>query len=124
MTVRVSDAEVKEILNTDITDTSTFITAANVVINNELSDEITAGDVDTDTLKEMERWLAAHFASAWDQQAVELALGEARVKYQGQFGKGLESTTYGQRALLLDPTGRLVGGGRKTAKFKSIDFLS
>jgi len=124
MAVRVSNVEVKEIFNTDITDTSTFIVAANTVINNELSAEITSGDVDTATLKEMERWLAAHFACSWDQQPVEEKLGEAGVRYQGKFDKGLESTTYGQRVLLLDPTGRLASGSRKVSTFKAIDFLS
>ncbi len=124
MAVRVTDQEVKEIMNTNITDTAPFIIGANSMINNQLSAEITAGSVSATTLKEMERWLSAHFASAMDQQPIEEAVGEAKVKYQGYFSKGLSSSVYGQRAMDLDPTGRLGSGGKASSTLTAIDFIS
>ncbi len=52
MAARVSDTEVKEIIDTTVT-TTAFITAANLLVNNVLSD---AGHSE-ELLKEIERWL-------------------------------------------------------------------
>jgi hypothetical protein len=124
MTLRVNTSEVKEIFETNITDLVPFITAANTVINDQLATEISNGSVSSATLKEMERWLAAHFASARDQRPVEEKLGEATMKYQGTSGEGLLSTTYGQMAMELDPTGQLAGGKRRRAEMTTVDFLN
>ena len=124
MANRTTHNKVKEIFDTNINDLVPFITAANVMINNQLSAEITAGDISAATLIEMERWLAAHFACAYDPAVTQEKLGEATVQYQGYYGKGLESTSFGQRALALDSTGKLSAGGKRSSVFTAVDFLT
>ena len=58
-------------------------------------------------LQEVECWLAAHFYGHADQLYQEKKTADASAVFQGQTGKGLESTQYGQTAMLLDTTGSL-----------------
>jgi len=120
MAVRVTDVEVKEIMDTSIA-TMPFIVAANLIIDNTLSAEIAAGDFGAETLKEIERWLAAHMVAARDPQIAREQTGDAAATYQGKFGDDLKSTSYGQRVLLLDHTGKLASAqGAKRAKLETI----
>lgn len=63
--------------------------------------------VDSETLEEIETWLAAHFYGHADQFLSEKQTEKSSGKFQGQTGKGLESTQYGQTAIVLDPSGCL-----------------
>lgn len=112
---RVQGEQVKEVFETDLTATQLepFITDAHNVIQDNLVG--ITNEPGAATLKSIERWLSAHFASAWDPRTVEE--GPARGKFEGP---GLADTTYGQRAIALDPTGILAGldataGGGRTA---------
>lgn len=118
MSNRTSDAKVKEILDTDITDTTPFITAANLVVTDKLGGQ----DLSDDYLEEIERWLAAHLACARDPRHKAEKTGDASVTFTGNFGEGLQSTPYGQHVLLLDPTGILAKVGAKQVSFAAIDF--
>ena len=120
MANRIDDGEVREIMDvdTDISDLTPFITAANLIVTARL-----AGQGLGDTLmKEIERWLAAHFVASRDPLAKTEKIGDASITIQGEFGKNLESTAYGQRALLLDTTGALAKAGKIPVKFNAINF--
>ena len=114
---RVNDGEVNAIfLNPEDVSLEPFITAAHLVVNNSL---VPLGTLDTATLKEIERWLAAHFASMHEtlRQWSENETGESMVKAVGQYGLGLDHTQYGQQAKVLDPTGTLDTLSRPRARF-------
>ena len=103
---RVSDAEVKEILDTSIVDLSAFISAANILVSNLL-----VGKGLTDShLKEIERWLAAHFTAILEKSGrvtSEDIAGEIKEQYGGKHDMGLQATLYGQQVAVLDTTGTL-----------------
>lgn len=100
---RVTDAEVKEILDTTVT-TTPFITAATLLVDQHLLD----ADLPTALLKEIERWVAAHFACLLDPRLRDMRKGDTTVTFElGKPGLGLQATTYGQQALALDASGRL-----------------
>jgi len=96
-----------------------FITSASVFI-----DKVFANDTTTSTtlLAEMEKWLAAHLiASTVFRTTSEEKLGDASLKYTGQWGKKLESTPYGQMVLLLDTTGMMANAGKMAASIYAVE---
>ena len=120
---RVEPHEVKEIITTARVDIEAFITASNSLVTDVLGSE-GLGSV---RLKEIERWLAAHFLAhaGTDKtagQVVEEQIGDTRRRFsdgQAAFGK-LDSTRYGKMALLLDTTGKLAGLGKTRAQFRVV----
>lgn len=102
---RVTEAEVKEIIDTDLTveQVTPFLKASNLLVTDVLTDQ----GYSVDLLKEIERWLAAHFVAIRDPRTVREKIGEAEDTYQGKFGEGLSSTSYGQQVMLLDYKGVL-----------------
>ena len=131
MANRVTEAEVLEIIDVDssISDISPFITAANLFVTNVFSGDTQVG---ADTLKEIERYVAAHFICCRDPRAVEEQNEGIKVKYAGGLSggrpykanspTGLHSTAYGQNALLLDFTGKMVAAGKNKATFAMVDY--
>ena len=121
MVVRVTADEVKEIMDGLTASDSiieTFITAASAVI-----DQIFAGDtvIGTTLLKELERWLTAHFiASTIFRMSASEKLGEAEMKYVGKWGENLASTPYGQTVKLIDITGKMSQIGKSSATITAI----
>lgn len=115
--VRVSADDLKKIFDTELTDEQlySFINTAHQLVESTLL----STSLGSDMLTEIELWLSAHFASIRDQRPSEESIGqEYRVKYQGQTGQGLQSTTYGQTALALDYTGSLANLTAKRANMK------
>lgn len=113
---RVTDEDVKDIITTDL-DTSPHIQAANLMVTDRLGDSTLSAE----TLKEIERWLAAHFVSVTDPQLKAEKVGDATNTYDvGKLGENLKSTRYGLQAVLLDSTGVLNSIGRKTAIFETL----
>jgi hypothetical protein len=115
MTLRVYGAEVKEILETDLSNSviETFILAANLTVTELLGSNTDISDAQR---TEIERWLAAHLIAATkEKQAKAEKAGEASITYQGETGMGLDGTMYGQQVKLLDTTGILAAtvGKRK-----------
>lgn len=107
MANRVIPQEVKQIIDTSLTDPriETFISSANAVVTDLLSG---AGYTE-EKLKTVELWLTAHFiASTVERQIKAEQTGQARVDYEGRTWKGLDGTTYGQQVMLLDTSGMLV----------------
>lgn len=117
---RVSDDQVKQIIDTTI-DTTPFIKAATLIIDDRLSDQ----GLDDELLLEIERWLSAHLVAIRSQDSVAKSekTGNASITRHGQSGMGLDFTPYGQQVKILDPTGLLVDLGLKAASLETIDFL-
>jgi len=119
---RVEPHEVKEVIDTVRVDIEPFITAANSLVTDVLGGK----GLSTKRLKEIERWLAAHFLSqaGTDKtagQVVEEQIGDTRRRFsETQISDNLSSTRYGQTALMLDTLGLLAGLGRTTARFTVI----
>jgi len=120
---RVEPHEVVEVISTARVDIEAFITAANSLVTGELG----SSGLGSVRLKEIERWLAAHFLAhaGTDKtagQVVEEQIGDTRRRFsdgQAAFGK-LDSTRYGKMALLLDTSGKLAGLGKTRAQFRVI----
>ena len=120
---RVEPHEVKEIIETARVDIEAFITASNSLVTGELG----SSGLGSVRLKEIERWLTAHFLAhaGTDKtagQVVEEQIGDTRRRFsdgQAAFGK-LDSTRYGKMALLLDTSGKLAGLGKTRAQFRVV----
>jgi len=118
MSTRVTSDEVKEIIDTDISDISTFITAANLIV----TDKLGSAGLSSALMKEIERWLSAHFVAIRDQMPQSEKTGESSIKYQGKTDMGLDFTSYGQQVKLLDTSGILVALGKRAAEFIALDL--
>lgn len=108
MALRVTDDEVKEIIDTSLSSLTPFITVAEQQV-----DRISG--LGTAVLKEIERWLAAHFVAIRDKRTSKDNVGDSSHTYEGKTGMGLEFTRYGQMAKLLDTTGTLAKLGLRKA---------
>ena len=121
---RVTDSEVAAILDTDVSSFTPFITAANTLVTTVLSTP--AKITNTTLLKEIERWLAAHFfkCSLEPQEKVQ-EVGETKSTFFGASNESLlNSTLYGQTALALDTSGSLANLGKRIGRFKPILAIS
>lgn len=122
MAVRVTVDEVIEILDdTELDDDVilAFIGSANVFVTAQLS----AKSLDASVLKEIERWVSAHMITMTRERVgKEAGAGGAYIKYAGEWGKGLNGTSYGQTAVMLDTTGTLeaLAQGKGKASMKAI----
>ena len=114
MACRVNSEDVRAIIDLEDTmDLHPHISAANVLVTRYLSGVTDMTDAER---KEIERWLAAHFACIHDPRAMEEQIGDARVRYaKGKYGLGLDATLYGQQVKILDHSGLLSGVGRGRA---------
>ena len=123
MANRVTGAEVKEIISTPLTElqAAPMITAANILVTAKCS----PAGYSAAELKEIERWLSAHFVAVRDPSGSisEKKIGEAQEKYQrgskAQSKEALEGTPYGQQALVLDYKGSLTDLGRRQASIRA-----
>lgn len=114
MAIRTTSDLVGEIIDLDADIPMTgFIATANVLVN-WLDGQDSEDLLDDTTLELIERWLAAHLYAHRDQLYISQGKGRSNATYQvGVLGKGLESTQYGQTALLLDITGKLRTYGQR-----------
>lgn len=79
-----------------------FLAAANSLVN-RISAKYPGVLADAD-LTVIECWLAAHFYGHSDQFYKSKNTQSAGATFQGETGKGLSSTQYGQTAIMLDTT--------------------
>lgn len=114
---RVTANEVREIFDTDLEDANlgAFINAANLMVT-----ALLASSYSTAILKEIERWLAAHFAAHMDPVAETEKMGDGQTRYalaisRSVGGLGLNNTPYGQQVKLLDYQGILSEAGKRAA---------
>lgn len=112
---RVSDSEVKSILDTTI-DTTPFITTASLVVDEELD----SSGLSEARLTQIELYLAAHFACLMDPRVASESVDGASNTYEGKTGMGLDRTSYGQQVKLLDTSGALVSMDQKKASITTI----
>lgn len=111
---RVSDADVKTLIDTDRDTCDPFIMVANTIVNTHLTTSIT----DTDLLQAIELYLAAHFTAITEERGalIRSSLGESAETYQDLYKEGLGSTRFGQQAMTLDHTGSLKTLSRSSLK--------
>lgn len=140
MSNRATGTEVKQILVTALTGTQLdpFITVANLIVTSKLGDS-GLGD---SLLKEVERWLSAHFiyvsnpsysSTAKNARGAVLAerIGDTSISYSdiSQTVKNLNlsllsSTVYGQQAIAIDLTGTLANLGKRKAHINVLDVIN
>jgi len=117
---RATETEVKEIIKTTLTveDVTPFLSAANTVVTDSLSGE----GYGTETMKQIELWLAAHFLAARDPRRSRTKIGAGDDTYEGKTGMGLNSTSYGQRVMMLDHHGVLaaLSSSKRPAKVEVV----
>lgn len=107
---RVLTDEVEEILSTQI---GAVALTAHVIAANALVDAQLLGQGYPEALlKEIERWLAAHFACMQDPRLKSQGVQDAQTTYEGQTGMGLNASRYGQQAIVLDVNGVLTRLGQ------------
>ena len=124
---RVTAAGVELIFSTTLTDAQldAFINTATILVDVVAQN---AADCDPDLsaseLVEIERWLAAHFASIRDPVSLRSKIGDAEAWHfpaavTTAWGKALNLTPYGQMAVALDRTGTLANLGKQRASFRA-----
>lgn len=116
MAARVTTSEVQAVYDgySTLSDYDTFIAIANLVVDEDLG----SSGLSASRLKEIERYLAAHFAALSKEKGGlrRKRVGEASEEYNiPSFRElGYLSTRYGQQAVTLDTTGTL-GANSKSA---------
>ncbi len=122
---RINEKRIQDIMDTAV-DVGNITTYLNIA-NNYVTQNLGSSGLDTATLADIEAFITAHFiAMTKERQGMKEKIGDVSVEYQGEFGKFLEMTTYGQSALLLDSTGILssVSSGTKKASIKAINQVN
>ena len=119
---RITAAEVKAIIDTTLTEDqiAPFITAANLTVTDILGGSTV---LSANQLKEIERWLSAHFVAIRDPRISRERTEEAEATYHGKSDMGLDHTPYGQQAKMLDTTGALTNLGKRKASMETLDFI-
>jgi hypothetical protein len=111
----VTDLEVKTILETSI-DTTPFITTADLVVTENLA----SSGYSVARLKQIELYLAAHFTCVRERQLKVESVNKSSNTYQGDTGKGLDSSLYGQQVQMLDNLSILAELDKPKAKLVTI----
>src|SRR3990167_481580 len=119
---RVTVDEVREIFDTsmEFDQITAFITAANLLV----TQVCTSTTLPTGLLKEIERYVAAHFCWLRDPHELRSKLGDFEMwafpaAVTTSWGKGLNLTPYGQTAVALDTSGALANLAMKQASFSA-----
>ena len=119
--LRFSPSDVEEIIDTDLGTAAicAFMNMAyqqTIVLDGKLSN---CGG--TATVDEIQKLLSAHYITLMEPETMEEAVGsEARAKFRGDSGMGLQSSRSGQMALDLDCSGLLqaAADGQKPVGFR------
>lgn len=97
-----------------------YLLAANKLVNRVEQYGIDTGvTLDDDTLEMIERVLGAHFYQHTDKGFASRSTGGSSASFEGESGKYLERTTYGQMAIQLDETGYLANMVQAAAEERS-----
>lgn len=104
---RVTVDEVKLIITTTLSNTAieSFINAASGLVTSLLGSSTV---LTADQLSSIELFLSAHFIACGPERQLKTEeAGQAKDSYGGNFGMGLDFTSYGQQVKVLDVTGVL-----------------
>jgi len=119
MPIRTNTEDVRDIIDTDVSDLqieNTYIPMANNVVEDDIVGE---GSLSDDRLAIIEKNLAAHFIRVTrDRQLESFSQESTSGTFTGEFGDGFNSTTYGQVAVELDSTDSLKDTDSKDASFE------
>jgi len=119
---RTTATEVKAIMDNCTVDDAvidSFIVSANAVVTSVFDGDT---DIGSTMKEEIERWFTAHMlASTLCRTTVTEKLGEAAVRYTGEFRENLSSTPYGQVVLQIDFTGKMANIGKRRASIYAIE---
>jgi len=116
---RVSQEDVRIILNTSLSDDAVYEYVS--IANSIVTDELGGASMSEARLTLIEQWLTAHLiAITQERMGIKERLGEAEITYMGAFGKGLQSTPYGQTVAMLDTSSTLSSLGKKAIVFKAV----
>lgn len=114
---RTTAEAVKQIMDDPPAQVGPHLKAATLVVDSVLADHLN----DATLLQEIERWIAAHFAAIErPPKTSESIFNVSETLQQGQLGKALDATFYGQQAKVLDPSGRLANAGKLRPVFKAV----
>lgn len=103
MAYLVTEAEVYGIIEVDSdVDLDPFIRVAHLIVDEQLSGK----GMSDDRLKEIERWLSAHFVAIRDMRIANETAGVSNA-FQYNLGLNFQVTMYGQQAMMLDTSGTL-----------------
>ena len=116
MAWRVTNEEVRALIDADDSlSVAPFIDTA-TALTDYVSAQDTLGMLNAALLKEIEKYLAAHFYEHLDPQYIEKKTGDAEAKFQGEFGMSFDGSKWGQTAKDLDVTGTLASLSRPKHK--------
>lgn len=103
---------------------ASYIQTANL-LTNKVSSNDSNSLLNSSDLKEIETYLAAHFYTFRDQQYSQSQSDDSNDTYQGKTGMSLNSSFYGQTALMLDVTGYLkdLNEGRLPTEVGGVTWL-
>ena len=119
--MRTTATAVKEIMTTRLTETEIlpFLSTANALVTAHLG----SSGLSDALLEEIEKYLAAHFASIRSKYGIRTKIGEADTWTGYKGGPGLDATPYGETAKMLDTTGTLENLlGKGTVDVATFDF--
>lgn len=92
---RTTEAEVKKIIDTEVSDIQPFIDTANAQVNEYLTNQGLSSTI----LTEIEKYLSAHYVTLRDPRVNSEDIGDASFDY--------DRNAYKEQALSLDSTGKL-----------------
>lgn len=119
MALRVTVDEVAAILPADNQPANLvpFIDTANLLVDEDLAGK----GLSAARLKEIEKYLAAHFATVTSGEIKWRKVGDATDEYvKATMAAGLKGTTFGQQAISLDTSNTLLGTGKSSASFEML----
>lgn len=123
MASRTNNTEVKIIIPTALTDAEidSLIIMANRMVNNTLDGE----GLSAALTKDIETWMTAHLIAIGKERQVETEkIGDIWVSYTENPSGFLQSTTFGQMVLSLDPTGNFQKTTMKKVSFNAIKQIT
>lgn len=113
MSIRTTALAVQKVLMEDYAtneapDLTPFMEAASSLVDDVISCAANKGkSLSASKLELLERWLSAHFYQQSDKGYSSKSTAGASASFQGQTAMRLESTQYGQMAMVLDSSGCL-----------------
>lgn len=113
---RVTANQVKSVISTSLDDITLFMEAAEILVNENLSDK----GFSADRLEKIELFLSAHFIAMSEPQLKSEKMGDSTDTYFGVSGFNILSSLYGQSAAMLDTSGTLTGLGSVRAFFEAL----